>query len=372
MLDFRFCMQDPTDPDTEYLYEAIISEAVSATAWQGMYAFATRGGVDQLVEDPVVQEFLARGGEIDLIVGIDAITNRATLERLLELAKKYAKLFRPRVFWNESSGLFHPKISHFQFKDGHQTVIVGSGNLTPGGMTHNFEAYCVATAQPKAKLDLSSLEAFLERQAANIREIDNAALERAALNVIKPIKTAKEKAAPTGKKQIVFATPKLTAVQPTFNRFLIAQVPKAGKRWAQGHFNAEVIKSFFRVTDLVTQRVFLTPVDLAGVHGSEAVRPVIYSKSNKNYKIELAAAKGLEYPEEGPPVAIFRERKVRAFDYILLMPDYAGYKPMLKLSKTLEKVGKGLPRVITDSGTVANVWNTCPLLAPEAADEKDL
>jgi hypothetical protein len=367
-------MQDPTDPDTEYLYEAIISEAITATAWQGMYAFATRGGVDQLVEDPVVQEFLGRGGEIDLIVGIDAITNRATLERLLDLAKKHAKLFRPRVFWNDSSGLFHPKISHFRFKDGHQTVIVGSGNLTPGGMQNNFEAYCVATAGPKAKLDLESLDAFLERQAANIREIDNAALERAALNVTKPIKTAKEKVPlpSPGKKPLASAKPKEIPAKPIFDRFLIAQVPKAGDRWAQAHFNAKVIESFFRVTDVETQRVFLTPVDLAGVRGAETVRPVVYSEANKNYKIELSAAKGLDYPAEGPPVAVFRERKVRAFDYMLLMPDSAGYKPMFKLTETLEKVGRGLPRVITDSATVAKVWSTCPLLAPESQDEQEL
>ncbi|MGE0358302.1 MAG: phospholipase D family protein [Burkholderiales bacterium] len=373
MLEFRFCVQDPTDPDTEYLYEAIVAEAVNASAWQGMYAFASRGGVDQLIEDPVVQEFLNRGGEIDLIVGIDAVTNRLTLERLVELGKRYDK-FRPRVFWNDSSGLFHPKVSYFTFDDGHQTVIVGSGNLTPGGMTHNFEAYCIATAVGKAKLDVSAFDDFLARQVSNIRDIDDAALERAALNVTKPIKAVKTKVAltPLAKKPTLPVKLKAAEAKPVFDRFLVAQIPKAGDRWAQGHFNAEVVKQFFRVSNLETQRVFLTPVDVGGTRGTETVRPVIYSETNKNYKIELRAAKGLEYPEDSPPVAVFRERKVRTFDYMLLMPDCAGYEPMLKLTQTLQKVGRGLPRVITDAAIVEKAWNACPLLAPEPETEKDL
>lgn len=334
-----------------------------------MYAFASRGGVDQLIEDPVVQAFLKRGGEIDLIVGIDAVTNRTTLERLQELEQKHVK-FRPRIFWNESSALFHPKISHFAFEDGHETVIVGSGNLTPGGMSNNFEAYCIASAGPKSKLDMSSLEDFLACQADNIRQIDDESLERAALNVAKLVKTgAKTKLASLKKKAVV--AKKLEAT-PAFDRFLIAQIPAAGRRWAQGHFNAEVIKTFFRVLDLDTQRVFLTPLDHGGTRGHEKVRPVIYSEANKNYKIELSAAKGPEYPDESPPIAVFRERKVRTFDYMVLMPDDAGYKAMLKVTLTLPKVGRGLPRVIADAATVGAAWPTCPLLSPEPEAEKDL
>jgi hypothetical protein len=100
-MDVEFCMQDPTDPDTRYLYEAIIAAVADATSWRGMYAFATRGGVDQLIEDPIVLEFLRRGGEIDLVVGIDAVTNKQSLIRMQELEGRYRK-FRARVFWNST------------------------------------------------------------------------------------------------------------------------------------------------------------------------------------------------------------------------------------------------------------------------------
>ena len=57
-MEFRFCIQDPTHAETTYLYEAIIGAAVGAASWRGVYAFASRNGVDHLIEDPVVKEFM--------------------------------------------------------------------------------------------------------------------------------------------------------------------------------------------------------------------------------------------------------------------------------------------------------------------------
>ena len=167
-MDFQFCMQDPTDPETRYLYEAIIGAAAEATTWRGVYAFASRDGVNHLIEDPAIQEFMHKGGEIDLIVGIDAVTNLQTLERLQEL-EACLQRFRPRVFWNATSGLFHPKISHFGYADGRKTLIVGSGNFTPGGLMHNFEGYIVISVNADEVIDLSSLDVFLARHAGDIR-----------------------------------------------------------------------------------------------------------------------------------------------------------------------------------------------------------
>ena len=51
-MEIDFCIQDPSDPDTTYLYEAIVGAANGATAWRGVFAFATQDGVDWLFEDP--------------------------------------------------------------------------------------------------------------------------------------------------------------------------------------------------------------------------------------------------------------------------------------------------------------------------------
>lgn len=369
-MDIEFCMQDPTDPDTRYLYEAIIGAATEATAWRGMYAFATRGGVDHLIDDPVVLEFMRRGGEIDLIVGIDAVTNRPTLERMQEL-EKHHRTFHPRVFWNGTNGLFHPKISQFSYADGRQKLIVGSGNLTPGGLMHNFEGYSVISGGRRDTLDMSSLDDFLVRHAADIRAIDQEALDRSALNVMRPVVGVPRPRVP--------ATPPTTRVPAVrraeaeaLNRILIAHVPAAGGRWSQVHFNGDIINLFFRVTDLAVQRVYLTRVEEAGVRGDKEVRPVVYSQANKNHKIEIAAAKGLDYPDAGHPILVFRERQVRCFDYMLLMPGMLGYTEIARLSQSLPTIGRGMRRAITNTATLARAWPASPLLIATVAAPMEL
>lgn len=357
-MDFEFCVQDPTDPGTRYLYEAIIGAAAEATTWRGMYAFATRGGVDQLIEDPIVHEFMRRGGEIDLIVGIDAVTNRQTLERMQALEAKHQR-FHPKVFWNTTSGLFHPKISHFGYADGCKKLIVGSGNLTPGGLRHNFEGYSVISGGQRDAFDLSSLDAFIGRHEADIRPIDQEALERAALNVVRPIAGAPRPRAPQQPRPAEIRAPVVHGVR--LDRVLIAQVPAAGGRWSQVHFNTQITEQYFRVTNVAGQRVYLTSINAAGLRGEEEVRPVVFSQANGNHKIEIAAAKGLDYPVS-PPLLVFRERQVRCFDYMLLMPDSPGYGALLDVSRVLPTIGRGLRRAITDIRTLAQAWPACPLL----------
>lgn len=374
-MDFDFHIQDPTHPETTYLYEAILAAALEADHWRGIYAFASRNGVDQLVEDQVIQDLIHRGGEIDLIVGIDAVTNRGTLERLQELGTRHRQ-FRPRVFWNGTGGLFHPKLSHFRYGDGRQTIILGSGNLTPGGLAHNYEGYVIVRAEPGEGLDVASLEDFLNRQSSNIRVIDEECLERAARNVVRAV-TGVARPRVTGApvpaaRPPVVARPRAPSRQPAFNRVLVAQVPAAGGRWGQVHFNADVVEKYFHITDHRMQRVYLTRVDSGGARGEEEVRPCIFAPTNRNHKIEISAARGRAYPSEGPPILVFRERQVRGFDYILLMPDETGYVPLRELTENLPQVGRGFPRVVTDIPTLQSAWPACPLLAASAGVEQDV
>jgi hypothetical protein len=325
-----------------------------------MYAFATRNGVDNLLGDPAIEAFLHNGGDGQIVVGIDAITNRVTLERLLHFQAAFPG-FSPRVFWNEENGLFHPKLSIFDYPDGRKTLVLGSGNLTPGGFQSNFEAYTVIATEPGELLDTSSFEDFLVRHAANIREIDNAALLEAAKNVFKITKkppVAPPPPAPAPAAPVAPIAPAAVSGQ----RVLVAQVPGAGGRWQQIHLNADVVHDFFRVRDTHVQRVFLTPVTAAG-RGDEEVRPVVYSAgSNKNYKLESSQGKGLPYPAGTPPIAVYLERQLRTFDYTLIMPGDAAYAALLALTLAHPSIGKGLPRVVVDTAELNAAWPASPLL----------
>lgn len=365
-MELKFCMQDPTDPRTQYLYEAIVAAVDEALTWKGIYAFATRGGVDQLIEDPVVQSLMRRGGEIELIVGIDAITDRRVLLRLQELEAQYSN-FYPRVFWNDTRSLFHPKLSRFGYEDGKQKIIVGSGNLTPGGLRGNFEAYTVVTVDSEAGLDVSSLDEFMSRHALNIRRIDQEALDRAAQNVIRPVAAVSGSRAAAGASRDQAAAPGAA----DSDRILIAQVPAAGGRWSQVHFNTDIVRTYFKVSDTKSERVFLNAVEGDGTRGPEEVRPVIFSQANRNHKIEIAAAKGLGYPEI-PPLLIFRERGTRSFDYMLLMPGDPGYESINRLLHDLPAIGRGFRRSITEASRIAEVWPASPLLIDDGRPGAEL
>ena len=73
-------IQDPTHTGTTHLYEPILEAAEKASHLRGLCAFATRDGVDHLIEDKVVCNFLNAGGAIDLVVGVDAAMNQVVLE----------------------------------------------------------------------------------------------------------------------------------------------------------------------------------------------------------------------------------------------------------------------------------------------------
>jgi hypothetical protein len=369
-MQYEFRLQDPTSPETIYFFEALVEGFSGAAEARGIFAFASRDGVDALLQDEAVTTFLSRG-TFDLIIGLDAVTNRPTLERLQGLQAKYASL-QVRVFWNRTTGLFHPKIAHFKESDGKQSVIVGSGNLTPGGLRDNFEAYSIMRAARDEVTDLASWELFLDRHTDNIRPIDEAALERAARNIIRGGRRRRRDVEP----DVLFEEPEeveaeeeakveqLPLVIPS-QRMLIAQIPKAGGdygRWNQAHFNKEIMQQFFQAQPNRNQRIYLTERRRNGTWATQEVRPVVYSQANKNLKIELGTRKGEKYPSNNPPIAIFRELQVRTFQYMILMPGERGYNAMLRLSQTLPSVGRGLPRVLTDVVTVRAAWPACPLI----------
>ncbi len=181
-MECDFHLQDPTSPDTIYLLEAIIDATHGASSCEGLFAFASRGGVDSLIGDPEIQSFLGRSKMV-LVIGMDAVTDRHALVRLRELERQHEGL-NVRVFRNPTSSLFHPKVARFDYPNGSRTTIVGSGNLTPGGLVRNFEAFSVMRSGPGELPSPSSWDRFFADHAADIRPIDEEALDHAARNVM--------------------------------------------------------------------------------------------------------------------------------------------------------------------------------------------
>lgn len=102
-------------------------------------AFAKKGGVQLLKES--IQKFRERGGTVNAYIGIDLWGTSS--DALVELLPLVDALYVVHVRGNQT---FHPKI--YQFDNGHEiTVVVGSNNLTVGGLWRNFESSAIVTGQ---------------------------------------------------------------------------------------------------------------------------------------------------------------------------------------------------------------------------------
>ena len=126
-------IQDPFFSDSYTLHEALIKSCSPSIIGYGAYAFASKGGIELLLKDKEFDSLLERGS-YSLIIGIDGITNVASLEALNKILENKPTLDVRAFHHNNKGSLFHPKISDFKNEQGNGSLIVGSGNLTIGGL----------------------------------------------------------------------------------------------------------------------------------------------------------------------------------------------------------------------------------------------
>ncbi|MGH2510417.1 MAG: phospholipase D-like domain-containing protein, partial [Ktedonobacteraceae bacterium] len=103
-------------------------------------------------------DFLERGGQLSVIVGIDLNnTTREGLQELLEL-ERYGRceIF---VYHNEAGSLFHPKLYLFQNEE-EARLIVGSNNITESGLYVNVEAGLQVDTDVNATVITQALDAL--------------------------------------------------------------------------------------------------------------------------------------------------------------------------------------------------------------------
>lgn len=106
-----------------------------------MVAFAKHSGVGRLYDD--CRDFLNSGGRIQAIIGID---HRGTS---LQAIQQLGSLCNSNLYVHYDRGGidFHPKVFIFEKRDNVKTMIIGSSNLTAGGLFTNYEADVMLMSQ---------------------------------------------------------------------------------------------------------------------------------------------------------------------------------------------------------------------------------
>lgn len=144
----------------EVLQAALMNEAYES--FIATVAWARPSGLLHLVDG--VDALRERGGTSEILVGIDE--GGATVEGLQMASEIFDQ---GRVLYDPSGGTFHPKI--YVFRGPHEALLViGSNNLTAGGLYFNYEAAQVLTLDLALTADaraLAELDDYLDRLRAD-------------------------------------------------------------------------------------------------------------------------------------------------------------------------------------------------------------
>ena len=323
--------------------EALIKSCSSAIKGFGAYAWATRDGIKLLLED---QEFinLFERGSYHAIVGVDSITNIESLEDLSNLKKKYPN-FNVQIYYEKRrKGIFHPKFSLFKNENSKGSLIIGSGNLTVSGLRINKEAFgSIELDQNRYNEAENYWKKWLEESHDKLKSPDDPEiLEKAKKNTFVKISSIQNKSRKEILVSIDAEMQKIKDIQSSVeegweffetSKVLIAEIPKSGNRWKQANFDKNTFKEFFGAyTFDSSHRVILRNIKNDGSLSEIESRQNVTVKSH-NYRFELDAASGLDYPEKGKPIGIFVQITTRMFLYHLFMPKDKGHEQLAVWSK---------------------------------------
>jgi hypothetical protein len=100
--------------------------------------------------DDSMRRCLHKGGSGEILVGIDLPSDPKALQQLIRIEGNYAGQLKVKIFRRLKSRIFHPKLFIFEGRNGKNSAIIGSSNLTGGGLTENYEVNVLVEADTVA------------------------------------------------------------------------------------------------------------------------------------------------------------------------------------------------------------------------------
>jgi HKD family nuclease len=135
-----------TDNMSRPLAETLLSSLEQASSVRMAVAFAAETGV-KLIR-PSIEKALVDGGNVEVLIGLDFYTTEPAALMLLQNSAERHKGLSVWCFDTDAhhrGRVFHPKMYYIERRDKTCTLIVGSSNLTGGGLESNNEVSCVVT-----------------------------------------------------------------------------------------------------------------------------------------------------------------------------------------------------------------------------------
>lgn len=329
-----------------------------------LVAFASYGGISALT--PHFLRAKKNGVKIKIILGVDQkCTSKEALEEVLSWdVDSY-------IYYTLNTNIFHPKVYIFENSD-YYTLIVGSNNLTEGGLVRNVEcsllvqdmqgtsvhnafyAYwkgildstednlypitqelidklyeekiipsdserAVASAEKRAIISSGETKTTIFKKSRVQKNPEGFAPKRLKRQI--KAKKTKEPSDPTKSIEVIEAPIEIR------EEVLIAEIG-GGPRWKQVNFPINIFEEFFGA-ERGNNDYWISMMNIAqdGTLGDVERRQAVSVKS-KNYRFEIHCeeTKG-EYPgDDIRPIVIFVKLDSDEFLYHVLLANYEAYK----------------------------------------------
>jgi HKD family nuclease len=120
------------------LVTKIQRELASAKQFKIATAMVSIAGVKQICSS--IGRCLEKGGCGKVLFGIDLPSDPKAIGSLRDIEIEYSGQLELKYFRPLKNRIFHPKLFLFRTRSGKTSAIIGSSNLTGGGLTENYEA----------------------------------------------------------------------------------------------------------------------------------------------------------------------------------------------------------------------------------------
>jgi hypothetical protein len=373
------------------------------TRFTAIVAFARMSGVRHV--EALLGRFVAAGGRVDLTIGTDMLGT--TYEAVWYLAQAVAPRGSVLLASAEPGATFHPKI--YVFSDASATdpsapralrrasralVVVGSSNLTGGGLYDNDEASTIWRPALGAADDAAAWSALVDAVSPWLSSKGPGILGTATTARLTRMARAGELAqelavkrsvAPRShvgasrrrRSQLRRRRPKPPALAgapppplspptrestPGLN-VLIARLAFGGsRRWPQWELNMDVLSSFFGIA-AAGQTIPREGVTRSGTSLGVHPTPLVIG-TNRNRRLEFPEPEARPDPSPRPALLVVVDRRPQAFRYTVLLPGDREYPAVEALNRSSPPIGQHVPatqRVVVPYAALAAVWPSCPL-----------
>lgn len=380
----------------------VIADQLRNRAWTRLtviVAFARMSGVKHV--ESLIRDFVARGGRVDLTVGMDL--GGTTYEAAWYLMNAVAPSGQMLLASAEPGATFHPKVFVFSnasvedsphialVSSSAAVAIVGSSNLTGGGLFVNDEASSLWRPDLNLPEEASAWQTFVgaltrwlvpgqpatEYAATHDRLRDLALEGRLPQELSRP--AARALSRPGGLRPgrnrrqapqapaLVGALPPRLAPPPDSSppglTVLIARLAFGGsRRWPQWELNTDVLEQFFDVSTageiIERQAVSRSRKRLAAEQ-----TPLIIG-TNRNRRLEFPEPDKRPDPCPDPALLVVVDRRPGPFRYAILLPADSEYEAVGALNNSSEPIGhyvEHTKRVLVPYSALEAVWPDCPL-----------